>query len=231
MNRPLRLVHPRDLAAAPVSRLVHPREVRGPNLVRETARAFRMGPQIAPHRAAYEFYPTPPEATRALLSAETFEGSIWEPACGEGHISRVLEAHTYSVVSTDLVDYGFGQSGRDFLAERKPLAKHIVTNPPYGRGLADAFAKHALALTAETGGSVAMLMNLTGLCHPLRHDFYVGQPPAVIYCLDECVCWPYGDPARATTSIAKQRYCWIVWKSGHRGHTRLAWLSTLPFRS
>jgi hypothetical protein len=29
------------------------------------------------------FYPTPPEATRALLSVETFDGLIWEPACGQ----------------------------------------------------------------------------------------------------------------------------------------------------
>lgn len=34
-------------------------------------------------RAPFEFYPTPPEATRALLSVEKFEGNIWEPACGD----------------------------------------------------------------------------------------------------------------------------------------------------
>jgi len=43
-----------------------------------------------PKRAAFEFYPTPPEATRALLSVESFEGDIWEPACGDGAISKVL---------------------------------------------------------------------------------------------------------------------------------------------
>lgn len=36
-----------------------------------------------PKRAPFEFYPTPPEATRALLSVETFDGTIWEPACGD----------------------------------------------------------------------------------------------------------------------------------------------------
>lgn len=224
--KPLRLIHPRELAPAASTKLVHPRDVRGSNLVTATTRAFRMGPQLSPHRAAYEFYPTPPEATRALLSVESFDGSIWEPACGEGHISRVLEAHKYSTISTDLIDYGYGEGGRDFLAERTPLAKHIVTNPPYGRGLADAFAKHAIKLTAQTGGSVAMLMNLAGLCHPLRHGFYTSQPPAAVYCLDECICWPYGDSSRATTAIAKQRYCWIVWKAGHVGPTTLGWLST-----
>ena len=206
--------------------LLLPSQMATRAIVTETARAFRMGSKIHPNRAAYEFYPTPPEATLALLSAETFDGPIWEPACGEGHIAKVLTNAGYEVTSTDLVDYGFGEPKRDFLAERTPLAKHIITNPPYGRGLADAFAKHAIALTRETGGTVAMLMNLSGLCHPMRHDFYMGQPPAVVYCLDECICWPYGDPARATTSIAKQRYCWIVWKHGHKGPTALRWLST-----
>jgi predicted nucleic-acid-binding Zn-ribbon protein len=100
-------------------------------------RAFRMGPHIHPSRAAYDYYPTPPEATRALLAAEQFDGSIWEPACGEGHLAKVLTDAGYDVTSTDLVDYGFGTPSQDFLAERKPLAKHIVTNPPYGRGLAE----------------------------------------------------------------------------------------------
>lgn len=228
----LRLIHPRELkppetAPAPARmRLLRPDEVRTTNLIAETARAFRFGPRISPGRAPYEFYPTPPEATRALLAVECFEGSIWEPACGEGHISKVLLEAGHSVVSTDLVDHGYGEPGRDFLGERLALAKHIVTNPPYGRGLGDAFVKHALHLTAKTGGKVAMLLNINSLCHPRRHAFFVAHPPSIIYALDECVCWPSGDPAQATTTIAKQRYCWVVWNRDEKCATRFAWLST-----
>lgn len=85
-----------------------------------------------PKRAAFEFYPTPPEATRALLSVESFQGAIWEPACGDGAISKVLEAAGYQVVSTDLIDRGYGAGGHNFLKSTKPLAKNIITNPPYG---------------------------------------------------------------------------------------------------
>ncbi|NBU58329.1 MAG: hypothetical protein EBS23_00835 [Betaproteobacteria bacterium] len=77
-----------------------------------------------------EFYPTPPEATRALLSVEHFDGDIWEPACGDGRIAKVLERHGHPVVATDLYPYGYGATGVDFLREREPRAKHIVTNPP-----------------------------------------------------------------------------------------------------
>ena len=116
------------------TRLLLPHELRTRRVVTETARAFRFGPRLHPNRAAYEFYPMPPEAMRALLSVERFDGSIWEPACGTGWISTELIAAGYEVVSTDLVDYGYGEPGRDFLAERKPRARHIVTNPPMDAG-------------------------------------------------------------------------------------------------
>ena len=61
-----------------------------------------------PRRVPHDFYPTPPEAVRALLSVETFEGSIWEPACGDGAISKVLLEAGHEVVSTDLIDRGYG---------------------------------------------------------------------------------------------------------------------------
>jgi hypothetical protein len=180
-------------------RMLTPQEAATRQRATSSTHAFRATPHIAPHRAAYEFYPTPPEATRALLSVERFDGTIWEPACGQGHISKVLAAAGHTVVSTDLAPcWNFGEGGHDFLAENAPRAKHIVTNPPYGRGLADAFVTHALALTKRTGGTVAMLLALQSLAHPLRHPFWTANPPAVIYALDDCQCWPDGDPTRAT---------------------------------
>ena len=55
--------------------------------------------QIDRHIAA-NFYPTPPEATLALLSVESFDGSIWEPACGKGHIATVLKRSGSAISST-----------------------------------------------------------------------------------------------------------------------------------
>jgi hypothetical protein len=70
---------------------------------------------------AANFYPTPPEGVRALLSVETFDGSIHEPACGQGHISCVLEAAGHEVISTDLNDWAYGDIGIDFLQQRVKL--------------------------------------------------------------------------------------------------------------
>ena len=196
-------------------------------------------PDVAPKRrfarnkgrAAHDFYPTPPEAVRALLSVENFDRDIWEPACGDGAISRELEGAGHDVISTDLMDRGYGQGGHDFLKSDRPLAKHIVTNPPYGtHGLADAFVRKALLHCRETGGSVAMLLNLRSLCNPRRHAKFVKTPPAAIYVIDEMVCWPNGVPTSKDARIDKQQYFWAVWKPGHTGAPKFWWLSAKDFR-
>jgi hypothetical protein len=192
------------------------------------ARPLRDGAMIRRHIAA-NFYPTPPEATRALLSVESFDGSIQEPACGQGHISRVLTAAGHNVISTDLNAWGFGESGHDFLRQAEPLAKHIITNPPYGHGLADAFVRKALTLTRETGGKVAMLLNLASLANELRTPRWRKTPPARLYAIDGVVCWP--DPTRTPPEHFKaQRYVWAVWEPEHRGAAQFWWLSAAEFR-
>lgn len=198
---------------------------------------------MRPHltrRADHDFYPTPPEAVRALLSVEAFDGAIWEPACGNGAISRELERSGHHVVSTDLIDRGYGASGNDFLCRATVTRvllenagiKHVITNPPYGYepGIADRFVGQALHVTRSTSGKVAMLLNLGSLAHPTRTAKWRNQPPAAIYALDDLVCWPNGDQRQAGRCIAEHRYCWVVWKPGHTGPASFWWLSTAEFR-
>ena len=187
--------------------------------------------RAVPRRLPNEFYPTPPEAVRALLSVETFEGSIWEPACGEGAIANVLTDAGHKVVSTDLVKYGFGIAGVDFLKELRPRAKHIVTNPPYGSGLADAFIEKSLAFMAETGGTVAMLLNMSSLAHRRRTAWWKQKPPARLYAIDDIVCWPSHRYGPAPDYFTKHRYVWAVWTPDHCGAPRFWWLSGADFRT
>lgn len=201
-----------------------------PALWQDATPIARSVPRRHPHRLPNEFYPTPPEATRALLSVEQFDGDIWEPACGDGRIAKVLIDHGHAVISTDLHAYGHGLSGVDFLRETAPRAKHIVTNPPYGWGLADRFVRRALALTRHTGGKVAMLLNMASLSHPRRTTEWQQSPPARLYAIDDIVCWPedrYGPPPRHFT---KHRYVWAVWTPEHQGPPSFWWLSSEKFR-
>ena len=68
-------------------------------------------------RADYDFYATDPRALELLLELEPFDKLVWEPACGQGHLSKVLVKNGHVVFSTDLVDYGYGDGQLDFLAQ------------------------------------------------------------------------------------------------------------------
>ena len=96
-----------------------------------------------------DFYPTPPEATQALLDFLKLpsETVVWEPACGEGHMVKVMERKGLSVVGTDL------QTGTDFLTADMPEdVQWIITNPPFS--LAEQFIRKS----AEHGVPFAMLL-------------------------------------------------------------------------
>lgn len=103
------------------------------------------GPGSRPRQKA-DFYSTPWECTQALIDAEKsvldINIGIWEPACGTGAMSRVLEEAGFSVRSTDLHDRGYGEEECDFLGTTEALAPCIITNPPFS--LSARFILHAL---------------------------------------------------------------------------------------
>ena len=71
-------------------------------------------------REPHDFYATPHECTEALIAAEgdRLPAQVWDPCCGAGDISMVLQRHGREVVSTDLIDRGYGQGGLDVLLRR-----------------------------------------------------------------------------------------------------------------
>ncbi len=111
-------------------------------------------------REKNDFYPTPIDATEELLQKQKFIGDIWEPACGDGAMSRVMEDFGYNVFSTDLVDRGYGQSGVDFLMEMQKF-DNIVTNPPFS--LAMEFTLKALELARNKVVMLSKISYLEGL--------------------------------------------------------------------
>lgn len=127
-------------------------------------------------REQFDYYATDPKAVELLLELETFAPVIWEPACGEGHISKVLQAHGYEVISTDLIYRGFGDSEPlDFLTETlEGFEGDIITNPPYSVGLD--FVRMALE-SVRPGGKVAMFLKVQFLEGQKRGAFFKSTPP------------------------------------------------------
>jgi hypothetical protein len=107
-------------------------------------------------RNQHDAYWTPAWCTRVLLKHFEPEPLVWEPACGQGHISKVLCELGFDVISTDLHDHGYGTPGTDFLDAAPRDVGSIITNPPYE--ISDEFAERACGLMKSRGGSVAMLL-------------------------------------------------------------------------
>ena len=116
------------------------------------------------NRVKDDFYPTPTNATMALLQREKFDGDIWEPACGDGAISKLLKLQGYEVYSSDLVDRGYGDDHFNFLNSHD-IHDNIVTNPPFNIGTK--FALHSLRCARK---KVALFQKLTFLEGKERRD-------------------------------------------------------------
>lgn len=168
-------------------------------------------------RNLHDFYPTPQMATEALLMAEWFDGEIWEPACGDGAISKVLESHGYTVKSTDLVDRGYGDGGIDFLLSPNEATGNVITNPPYS--LASEFIDAALA---RTTGKVAMLLKLAFLEGGKRKSMFQRTPLARVHVFSKRLTMKRnGEPLKSGGMIA---FAWFVWEHGYSGRPTVGWI-------
>jgi hypothetical protein len=166
---------------------------------------------------ALDFFPTPPWATRALfrhvlpaIGADTLVETVWEPACGEGHMAEVIaEFASGQVIASDVFDYGYGQAPIDFLHD-EPLVRPdwIITNPPFN--LACEFTLHALDLASE---GVAMLARTTWIEGKGRYEkLFRDRPPTIYAPFVERVpmCKGRWDPTASTATS----YAWFVWRKG-----------------
>lgn len=164
-----------------------------------------------------DFYRTPDNAVHALLDAEPFTGKVWEPACGDGAICKVLEQRGFDVVATDLVDRGYGSPGENFLLSTR-RCDNIITNPPYNLG--EEFVHHALT---QTTGKVAMLMKLAFLEGAKRKQMYKSTPiKRVLVFSKRLTMARNGEDEKYSSGMIA--FAWFVWEHGYRGEPTLDWL-------
>lgn len=170
-------------------------------------------------------FPTPPWATRALLEHVVSEKSgvarldCLEPACGVGHMAKVLHEYFASVRSSDVAAYGYGEV-RDFLEfpfEAKST-DWVITNPPFK--LAEEFvqrglqvAREGVAILARTVfiESVGRYENLFSKTPPTKFAQFTERVPMVKGRLDK----------RASTATG---YGWLVWEHRASYHSQLVWI-------
>lgn len=178
-------------------------------------------------RAEHDYYATEPKAMDFLLQVESFTGTVWENCCGEGHLSKRMCELGLDVVSTDLIDRGYGTGGVDFFECTKTLANNIVTNPPYA--YAQEWVEHSLELLPQ-GGKLALFLPLTFLESTDRKKMFMRTPPVRVHVFSgRILCGMNGDfyehdkdgnvvykkdgtPKRMQSAKA---YAWYVWEVGN----------------
>ena len=170
-------------------------------------------------------FPTPPWATRALIEhiLEKKESlsrqSCLEPACGAGHMAKVLREYFGEVRAADAYQYGYGDV-RDFLTYpyETNAVDWVITNPPFRLG--EEFVLRALHV-ARIG--VAMLartvfLESVGRFERIFHD----NPPTKFAQFTERVPMLKGRLDRKASTATG--YAWLVWEKDGQNPPRLMWV-------
>ena len=176
-----------------------------------------VGFNAAGDREENDFYPTPESATKSLLDAIKLDGNIWECACGNGAMSKVLMANGYDVYSSDLINRGFGETGIDFLtSERK--ADNIVTNPPFN--LSTEFTLKAFELAKH---KVIMLSKISYLEGIKRRNLIFNQNK-----LEKVLIFskrvPFKKASINSLAGGLMAFGWFIYDVNYNGKPTIDWI-------
>jgi predicted DNA-binding transcriptional regulator AlpA len=166
-----------------------------------------------------DFYSEPSWVSERLFAAETFEGLIWDPACGLGTIPRAARAAGLSNFASDIADHGYGVR-QDFLKATAPTTHvfNVLTNPPFM--LTHEFVEHALALGAAKVAIIFPVARLNAA------HWLTTLPLARVWLLTPRPSMP---PGRLIANGekpggGKTDFCWSVFDRTHTGSPMLGWL-------
>lgn len=174
-----------------------------------------------------DYYATNPHALELLLDSLKRDGIelhkyIWECACGQGHLSDVLEKNGYITTNTDLVDRGYKNNflQLDFLTTNTIFDGDILTNPPYK--YAKEFVEHALD-TLNDGYYCIMLLKIQFLEGQARLNLFRKYPPKYVYVNSaRQLCAMNGEFEKyKATAIC---YCWFIWEKGYIEEPIIRWV-------
>lgn len=138
-------------------------------------------------------------------------------------MAKVLEKNGYNVIGTDLVYRGYGdKESLDFLEETlEDFEGDIITNPPYKYALE--FVKKALN-SVQDGHKVAMFLKLQFLEGKERKQFFLENPPKIVYVSSSRLkCAINGDFKDIKSSAVS--YAWFVWGKGFKGDPIIKWIN------
>lgn len=180
-------------------------------------------------REENDFYATNPETLKLFLyefwKDNSFEGDILEPACGQGHISETLKEMlpNFNIISTDLIDRGYGQGGVNFLThDYKRTFNTVITNPPFS--LAKEFIEKGLEIADKYVIMLCKIQLLEGL---KRKDMFLNTPLKYVYVhTTRQATWKEGKPTDSKGKKWATTMClaWFVWDKEYEGEPVIRWI-------
>ena len=172
-------------------------------------------------RVDNDYYATHPDSTKALLEVEEIIYPALEPACGEGHISKLLEDDTTSL---DLVDRGYGQIANFLTDEFNGCYNTVITNPPFK--YFQEFVEKALKVAKK---KVIMFGKLQALEGQKRASFLEKSPLKTVYVFKKRQ-QPLRNGSEIDTLTGKKwasstmAFAWFVWEIGYEGEPNIKWI-------
>ena len=168
-------------------------------------------------RVENDFYATHPDSTKALLEVEEIIYPALEPACGEGHISKLLDEER--TISTDLIYRGYGKGDIDFLSINFQYLvlydnfQTVITNPPFA--LFQEFVEKALQVAKQ---KVIMFGKLQALEGQKRASFLETTPLRTVYVFKKRQQpmrngQEFDDNGKKLSST--MAFAWFVWEKGY----------------
>lgn len=180
-------------------------------------------------REENDFYATNPETLKLFLyefwKDNSFEGDILEPACGQGHISKTLKEMlpNFNIISTDLINRGYGQGGVNFLThDYGRTFNTVITNPPFS--LAKEFIEKGLEIADKYVIMLCKIQLLEGL---KRKDMFLNTPLKYVYIhTTRQATWKEGKPTDSKGKKWATTMClaWFVWDKEYEGEPVIRWI-------
>lgn len=179
--------------------------------------------------ADFDFYETPKWATEKAIEAMLVDGiinrydDVYEPCCGAGAISDVLEVYGFeNVKKSDIqtADYIKGENGIDVYDIEDNVCDVIITNPPYDRMTKDNMLQEFLRISK---GKVILLLNIFYLASKERKTMLENSHLRHIYIhSDRVTMFPYGieKPKNGGTKM----FAWYVWDKEYNGKPTISWI-------
>jgi len=156
------------------------------------------------NRRALDFYPTPPEVTIALMEFLNLKNKlVWEPACGMGAMSQVIESYGLEVISTDINLECYGEGGVDFLGETVYDCDAIIT--PFN--MSEQFIRKAV----KVAPIVAMVLKSQYWHAAKRLKLFEDHPPAYVLPLTWRPDFLFDHRANGEKSAPTMDCIWTVW--------------------